>query len=108
MARPAGADRADRKGNERAQHVDAFQKRKKRLGQAGLANEARPGLGTRADEGVTKREEGTALKQPGKPRAPAAARNYREPAPAPQEQRPDTMAHELERSTGMSGQSSGT
>lgn len=105
--RAAGADRADRKGAERDQHVDAFKKRELRPGSSGLANEARPGLGTRADEGAAKREEGAPLK-PWRSRATKAAKSYREPPPAPQEEPADELVQEQERSTGMSGQSAGT
>lgn len=82
---------------ESAGSRETFGQRTKRPGRVGLANEARPGLGTRAVSG-------------GKPKAKAKGRSlkgYTEPRPAPREQHPGTMAHELELQTGMSGQSSG-
>ena len=87
---------------------ETFPERTKKPGAVGLANEARPGLGTRADEAdpaaapdKTPKE----AKSKSKPRATKLG--YEEPRPAPRDQPPDTMAHEQERSTGMSGQSGG-
>lgn len=105
--RRAGADRSDRTGAEREQHVAAFKKRALRPRAAGLANEARPGLGTRADEKDRRRKEGAPLR-PLRAKAPKAARTYREPTPPPQEEPADRLVQEQERSTGMSGQSAGT
>jgi hypothetical protein len=67
-------------------------RRTERPGRVGLANEVRPGLGTRADTKKRSKRGG----------------HYAKRRPAPREQAPDSMAHELERSTAMSGQSSGT
>ncbi len=87
---------------------ETFPQRTKKPGTAGLANEARPGLGTRADESDAN------LETEGPDQAPEAHSNskpkatphgYEEPRPAPREQASDSMAHELERSTGASGQS---
>ncbi len=90
----------------------------------GLANEPRAGLGTRTDGSAPKAKttpaksakntKGTKAKNAkgadanakGKPRA--TKRGYEEPRPEPREQAPDSLAHEQERQTGMSGQSSGT
>lgn len=107
VARPAGADRPDRQGKERAEHVDAFKKRQLRPGKAGLANEPRPGLGTRASKPGVERKEGAPLK-PWRTRAVKAAKKYQEPRPAPQEEPADDLLQAQERSTGMSGQSAGT
>lgn len=104
----AAADRADRRGDERAQHVDAFEKRQERPGDAGLANEARPGLGTRADEAEPKPAPGAHRPDRREPRAPEAAKKFQPPRPDPQEQGADSLAQEEQRSTGVSGHSSGT
>lgn len=94
---------------------ESFPPRTRKPGEVGLANEARPGLGTRGQPPA-------AGKSP--PRAPGASgtnriRSDREPlgrdAPLPpakprpkrREQAPDSLAHELERATGVSGQTSG-
>jgi hypothetical protein len=87
---------------------ETFPERTRKPGDAGLANEARPGLGTRADEADPAAAPAGAPKEAkskSKPRA--TKRSYEKPRPAPRDQRPNTMAHEQERSTGMSGQSSG-
>jgi len=77
--------------------------------EVGLTHEARPGLGTRPMEGApagAKKPRTKAAEKKGKPRA--TKRGYEEPRPEPREQAPDSLAHEQERQTGMSGQSSGT
>lgn len=87
---------------------ETFPKRTKKPGAAGLANEARPGLGSRADEADPDEAPTKAPKEAkskSKPRA--TPHGYEEPRPAPRDQPPNTMAHEMERSTGMSGQSGG-
>lgn len=104
--RSAGANQPDRQGEKQGRHADAAQ-RTRRPGPAGLANEARPGLGTRADRGDSKPEEGRPLRT-GRPRAQKAAKTYREPTPPPQEEPADEMIREQEHSTGVSGQSAGT
>lgn len=81
----------------------------KKPGHVGLANEARPGLGTREDNG----DPAAAAEKPlqeatSKTKPRATKRGYEEPRPAPREQPSNSLAHEQERSTGMSGQSSGT
>ncbi len=75
-------------GNQRAAQ------RRRRPGEVGLANEARPGLGTRA-----------AGREAGAPAGGAAIPPVRRPAP--REQDSDSLAQEMQRSTGVSGHTSG-
>ncbi len=87
---------------------ESFPHRTEPPGEAGLANEARPGLGTREN-----RDDGTKpLRADKTPPAPHDHEPLGRDAPltpkAPREQPPDSPAHETERDTGMSGQSSGT
>lgn len=87
---------------------ETFAKREQRPGEAGLANEARPGLGTRAEEERIRNDPGVVPKSTRAPRhdpsKPKATRyGYDEPRPEPREQLPDSLAHEEERSTGVSG-----
>ncbi len=88
-----------------------FPKRQQKPGEVGLANEARPGLGTRADDADPANADdkpATPAKSATDSGQPKATRyGYEEPRPAPREQPPDSLAHEQERSTGASGQSSG-
>jgi hypothetical protein len=89
---------------ETAASRETFPKRARKPGDEGLANEARPGLGTRADEvdpGSIPSEPPKEAQSESKPQATPHA--YEEPNPAPREQAPDSMAHEQERSTGVSG-----
>lgn len=103
-----GHGQAVRTAGERAQHLDAFKKRTRRPGKGvGLANEPRPGLGTRAVEPDIQRKEGAPLK-PWRARAAKAAKTYQPPRPEPQEEPDDERLQAEERSTGMSGQSAGT
>lgn len=84
-------------------------KPKQKPGAEGLANEARPGLGTRDDNWDPASAKATAndkTADTSKPRA--TPHGYEEPRPEPREQPADSFAHEQERSTGVSGQSSGT
>ena len=93
---------------ESPQSNETFPERTKKPGAAGLANEARPGLGTRAkdpDPAAVPVKAPKEAKSKSKPRA--SKRGYEKPRPEPREQPPNTMAHEQERSTGMSGQSGG-
>jgi hypothetical protein len=86
-----------------------FPKRTQKPGDEGLANEPRPGLGTRADEvdpASIPPEPPKDAKSESKPQA--TPHGYEEPRPAPREQAPDSMAHEQERSTGVSGHSGNT
>jgi hypothetical protein len=76
--------------------------------EAGLANEARAGLGTRNhdfDPSQKLEEESNGSDAEAKPKA--TTRAYEEPVPSPREQASDSLEHEQERSTGVSGQSSG-
>jgi hypothetical protein len=88
---------------------ETFPERTKKPGDVGLANEARPGLGTRSTEADPAAAPTKAPKEAKSNSKPKATKfGYEKPRPAPRDQPPDTMAHEQERSTGMSGQSSGT
>jgi len=78
-------------------------------GAVGLTHEARPGLGARAGKegaAAAPRSRAKPADTKGKPRA--TKRGYEEPRPEPREQPSDSLAHDQERQTGMSGQSSGT
>lgn len=79
-------------------------------GQPGLANELRPGLGTqsanRSMENPRPQGEASAVETEGEPRA--TLQGYREPRPEPREQPADSLAHEIERSTGVSGHLGGS
>lgn len=94
---------------ESPESKETFAQRERKPGDAGLANEARPGLGTRADEtdpAASERVKGRSRRRAkvddtGKPKA--TPYGYEEPRPEPREQAPDTLAHEQERSTGTSG-----
>jgi hypothetical protein len=86
-----------------------FPKRTEKPGHAGLANEARPGLGTRGDDpNAGKKAEAPPREAKSRAKPRATKRGYEEPPPAPREQAPDTLEHEQERSTGVSGHSGGT
>lgn len=95
---------------ESAESRETFAQREKRPGQVGLANEARPGLGTRAEDELVRNDpaenremiDKPLTKDSGKPKA--TPYGYSEPLPAPREQDPNTLATELERQTGASGQ----
>jgi hypothetical protein len=95
---------------ESPQSRETFPERTKKPGKVGLANEARPGLGSRADDAdpAAPPKKKTAKKAATDGKPTATKRGYEEPRPEPREQPPNTMAHEQERQTGMSGQSSGT
>jgi hypothetical protein len=109
---PATKDAAGRSAKgapESPQSRQTFPKRSRKPGAAGLANEARPGLGTRADEADPNAGPGEIPKEAksqSKPKATPHA--YEEPRPEPREQRPDSLAHEQERSTGVSGHTGNT
>lgn len=84
---------------------ETFPKRTRRPGPAaGLANETRPGLGTRG--------EGTKAPPPQTRPTPHDHEPLGRDAPdiprEPREQPSDSVAHELERDTGVSGHSGGT
>jgi hypothetical protein len=82
---------------------ETFPRRTERPGDAGLANETRPGLGTRAADraGSDHRENKKAVRQDHEP----LGRNAPLPPRQPREQKPDSPAHERERDTGVSGHS---
>jgi hypothetical protein len=102
------------RARESAASRETFPKRRKKPGEVGLANEVRPGLGTRAKTGPSKD-----TKAGSKTRSSGSVRYDKEPlgrvAPlpplkprrAPREQASDSFAHEMERDTGVSGHSSG-
>ena len=74
----------------------------------GLANEARPGLGTRADNPDPAAIPDASPKEAKSGSKPKATKHgYEEPRAEPREQPSDSRAHDEERSTGVSGQSSG-
>ena len=110
---PAPAGKRGRPGRsgagESAGSRETFPQRTRKPGEVGLANEPRPGLGSRADDDADETRPTSPppdAKGPGKPKA--TPRGYEEPRPAPRDQPPDSRAHDEERSTGISGQSSGT
>ena len=74
--------------------------------QRGLANEPRPGLGSRAASGS--KAAPPPARRGRKVKATTDGKVYQEPIPEPREQAPDSYAHEEERSTGVSGHSGGT
>jgi hypothetical protein len=85
---------------ESPQSKETFPKRTERPGDAGLANEVRPGLGTR----------GAATAAPQNKSAPhedhePLGRNAPLPPREPREQKPNSLAREQERDTGVSGHS---
>jgi hypothetical protein len=99
-------------GSESKASRETFPHRTKKPGQVGLANEARPGLGTRADMKKPKgpkKKPTTRLKKPkpgphdDEPLGRVAPLPPAKPRPAPRDQRPDSLAHEQERDTGVSG-----
>lgn len=92
---------------------ETFPKRERRPGEVGLANEARPGLGTRSEEEQVRNNPAVVPKRaksaPVDPNAPKATPyGYEEPRPEPREQPSDSPEHEAERSTGVSGHMGGT
>ena len=98
---------------ESAGSRETFPEREKKPRDVGLANEARPGLGTRADRGPHEEDiappKPTARKQKEDNDKPKATRyGYNEPRPEPREQDPDSLAHEQERQTGVSGHTGNT
>jgi hypothetical protein len=100
---------------ESRQSNETFPHRTERPGEAGLANEVRPGLGSRKEETKGRKVEETKKPtEPKKGKGPAGAhdheprgRNAPLPPREPREQRPGTMEREEERDTGVSGHSSG-
>jgi hypothetical protein len=90
------------------QSPETVSKRTKKPG--GLANAARPGLGSREDDAVPDAADAPPRKEKsGAESKPRATRNgYEEPRPEPREQASDSFAHEQERSTGVSGHTGNT
>jgi hypothetical protein len=92
---------------ESAASRETFPQRTRKPGSAGLANEARPGLGTRGSESEDAAARAAqpldSSEQGSEPHV--TTRSYEEPRPEPREQSPDSFAHEEERSTGVSGHS---
>jgi len=74
--------------------------------ETGLANEVRPGLGTRKKPAPTRLGRGKT--QPAAHDHEPAGRDAPLVPREPQEQPSDSMAHELERDSGVSGHSGGT
>lgn len=91
-----------------AKDEKAAPRRKPMPGDVGLANEPRPGLGTRRNDTDPIRPLEDVADDAGANSKPKATkRAYEEPRPDPREQASDSLAHDEERSTGVSGQSSG-
>jgi hypothetical protein len=88
---------------ESPESKETFPHRTEKPGGAGLANEARPGLGTRADNpdpaAAPAPDQNVSKSDP--PQATPYA--YEEPRPEPRDQPPDSRPHQEERSTGVSG-----
>jgi hypothetical protein len=94
---------------ESAASRNTFPKRTAKPGDTGLANEARPGLGSRADDAdPAEAPDVSAPRKKDRSKPEATPRGYEEPRPEPREQSPDSLAHEQERSTGVSGHSGST
>lgn len=110
-SRPQSAQRAEtqRTGQHRDESGQSGRQRSEQRGQrpgeAGLANEARPGLGSRAESHPHatpgKKIDPAAIKRAASDQGQTTAR------PEPREQRSDSYEQELQRSTGASGMSSG-
>jgi hypothetical protein len=110
----SGRSRPERPSQRResAASIETFPKRRKKPGEVGLANEVRPGLGTRAKTGQSKGSKaGTKsaglVRYDKEPLGRVAPLPPAKPRRAPREQAPDSLAHELERDTGVSGHTSG-
>lgn len=96
---------------ESPQSEETFPHRTEPPGQAGLANEARPGLGTRRDEPFPGEPRHTPPADSGEEAEDNVSRHQhssREPNDKPlprdpREQMPDSWNHEEERDTGASG-----
>jgi hypothetical protein len=96
----SGTPTTERKGKpESPQSKETFEHRTERPGEAGLANERRPGLGSRG-RGEQKPAPTKFVAQDSEP----LGRNAPLPPRQPREQKPDARAAEQERDTGASGQ----
>jgi hypothetical protein len=112
MNKPRKENKVARSGqhpgaSESPESIETFPERTKRPGEVGLANESRPGLGTRS------RDERKAAQPPfhAKNNVGEAESGIQPPPtrrPEPEEQDPNSRQHELERDTGVSGHSGGT
>ncbi|MEO7414374.1 MAG: hypothetical protein ABIZ81_13560 [Opitutaceae bacterium] len=89
---------------ESPESIETFPLRSKRPGQVGLANEARPGRGTRADEDRARIVEIDVADVEG---LQSVILPPPETAHEPSEQDSDSLAQELQRDTGVSGHSGG-
>lgn len=99
---------------ESRESIETFPLRTKPPGKVGLANEVRPGLGTRAVDAKTGQSLGDS-KKPASDGSTKDNRNLDQPLrqpPAephePSEQDSDSLAQEQQRSSGVSGHSGGT
>ena len=79
---------------------ETFPKRTRRPGEVGLANELRPGLGTRRKAAPSKT---SGVKRKTKTDREPLGRVAPLPPSKPREEPADTFAHELEHDTGVSG-----
>jgi hypothetical protein len=96
-------------GQKSAKARKATPRRKQKPGDVGLANEPRPGLGARRNDADPVRALEDVADDPADSSEPKATKHgYEEPRPDPREQAPDSLAHDEERSTGVSGHSSGS
>ena len=100
-------DRPLRKAGEESKPKGKSSERTKKPGEVGLANEARPGLGTRAKTKRGKITKRAATPHDAEPLGRDAPLPPAKPRPAPREQASDSMAREQERDTGVSGHMSG-
>lgn len=112
---PAGhtAPKPSPGADESRESIDTSPLRTKRPGQVGLANEARPGLGTRSTEADPSRTALEAEKAENAELTSAAKDNSAVPhppeeRPAPSEQNADSLEQQQQRSTGVSGHAGAT
>ncbi len=109
-----GDGRPGRKPDESGQPAEQrVAQRITRPGEAGLANENRPGLGTRGDlvtiesESEKSGQSGGAAGGKTDTQRAAARQATKDSRPSPREQDSESLEQEQQRSTGMSGQSGG-
>jgi hypothetical protein len=97
---------------ESSESIATFPLHKKRPGQAGLANEVRPGLGTRGTDADPRENEpaerGVASNAKKRRLADTPLPIPPERQSAPSEQDSDSLAQQQQRSTGVSGHAGGT
>jgi hypothetical protein len=97
--------------HESPESTETFPQRTKRPGQVGLANEARPGLGTRGTDADPRNPEPAGRRTDSKVAEDAIEAEPPHPPerkPTPAEQDSDSLAQEQQRSTGVSGHAGGT